>query len=141
MARILTQQLEIITGQEPDQLMMNLPIENAAFTSPKKSTGKNFGSPASKLSKSTSPAKKKRPQTAQVKSSGYSPSPAKAKKPAQVKNLIDLVKKRDRVAPEEVIKYLQELLQCQKRLADPLDDIEEIFNKIQAWKQGFGNLD
>ena len=28
-----------------------------------------------------------------------------------------------------------------KKIGDPLDDIEVIFNKIQAWKQSFGNLD
>ena len=64
-----------------------------------------------------------------------------AKKPAPIRNLCDLVKKSDRMNHELVIDYLQSLIQCQQRLQDPLDDIETIFNKIQAWKQKFGDLD
>lgn len=112
LTRMLTQQVENITEQEPDQLMVNLPIANSTYASPKRSAAKNMASPASKLGKSLS-SKKKRPQTAVVKSSGYSPSPAKSKKPAPVKNLVDLVKKRDRLTPVEVVDYLTELLACQ----------------------------
>jgi hypothetical protein len=32
-------------------------------------------------------------------------------------------------------------LECAKRIEDPLDDIETIFNKILAWKEKQGNLE
>ena len=118
---------------------VNLPIANSSFASPPRGgTSKMFESPAPKLSKTTSPSKKKRPATAAVKSSiagNFSESPSKkGKKAPPVRSLVDLVKKQDRLNCEQVIGYLNELLAAQARLDDPLDDIEQIFNKIQAWK-------
>jgi hypothetical protein len=39
------------------------------------------------------------------------------------------------------IKYLKELLVCESRVSDPLDDIQLIFEKIQTWKDKAGNKD
>jgi hypothetical protein len=51
------------------------------------------------------------------------------------------VKKKDRLKPDKTIEYLKEFLECAERLKDPLDDVEKIFDKIQAWKKSAGNLD
>ena len=52
-----------------------------------------------------------------------------------------LVNPQDKLTPDEVVGYLNSLLAAANKIGDPLDDIEVIFNKIQAWKQTFGNLD
>ena len=70
-----------------------------------------------------------------------SKSKKSAKAPKPPKELKDLVKKKDRLTHEEVFAYLVDLLDAEKRVADPLDDIEAIFDKIQAWKQKFGDLE
>ena len=36
---------------------------------------------------------------------------------------------------------MQNLLARKDSVGNPQDDIEGIFNKIQKWKEGFGNLD
>jgi hypothetical protein len=36
---------------------------------------------------------------------------------------------------------MKELLACEKRVEEPTDDIQEIFNKITTWKQKAGDLD
>jgi hypothetical protein len=36
---------------------------------------------------------------------------------------------------------MKELLACEKRVEDPNDDIQAIFDKITAWKQKAGDLD
>jgi len=80
-------------------------------------------------------------------SSGYGPSPkrpqtaATKSKKKQPKELKDLIKKKDRLTAEEVIAYLHDLLGVKQRVADPLDDIEKIFDKICAWKESKGDLD
>lgn len=65
----------------------------------------------------------------------------KKKKEAPPTNLLALVKKKDRLKAAHVIDYLEQLVECAQRVADPLDDIERIFTKIQKWKQSFGDLD
>jgi hypothetical protein len=75
-----------------------------------------------------------------IMSGKSSKSRKSAKQPKPPKELKDLVHKKDRLTYEEVIAYLIDLLDAQKRVQDPLDDIERIFDKIQAWKQKFGDL-
>ena len=117
------------------------------FGSPEKST--KLGGSTVKTAKgrptTASPAKNISPPRKPGESSGYGISPKKrpgtaavkgGKKPKkQPKELKDLVKKKDRLTHDEVIAYLHDLLECSKRIADPLDDIENIFNKILAWKE------
>lgn len=102
MSRILRQQLSLIGGNDG---AVNLPIANSSFASPPRGgTSKMFESPQPKLSKTTSPTKKKRPATAAVKSSiagNFSESPGKkSKKAPPVKSLVDLVKKKDRLSAD-----------------------------------------
>jgi len=52
-----------------------------------------------------------------------------------------LVNQGDRLASEDTITYLQDLLKAAQVVKDPQDDISAIFVKIQKWKQQFGNLD
>lgn len=94
-----------------------------------------------------SPTKNLSPPRKPGESSGYGPSPKRPQtavtkgKKKQPKELKDLVKKKDRLTAEEVIAYLHDLLECKVRVADPLDDIEKIFDKICAWKESKGDLD
>jgi len=89
---------------------------------------------------------KKRPQTA-VKGRLSSLSPAKDKKQTKKEKeiaamgLSSLVKKKDRLKAQQVLDYLTMLVTTADRLKDPLDDIQEIFKKIEAWKDSYGNLD
>ena len=39
------------------------------------------------------------------------------------------------------VMYLKELLACESRVSDPLDDIQLIFEKIQKWKDKAGDKD
>lgn len=55
--------------------------------------------------------------------------------------MLTLVAKKDRLNSTHVIAYLKLLLDAHRRVQDPLDDIQRIFNKILAWKKQFGNLD
>ena len=55
--------------------------------------------------------------------------------------MLGLVNAQDKLTPDQVVGYLNSLVQAAKKIGDPLDDIEKIFNKIQDWKQSFGNLD
>lgn len=41
----------------------------------------------------------------------------------------------------QVLQQLGELLKCKKRIKDPKDDIEGIFNKILKWKKKAGHLE
>ena len=52
-----------------------------------------------------------------------------------------LVKKKDRLRADEVIEYFKMLVKTADKLKDPLNDIETIFKKIEAWKDSYGNLD
>jgi len=58
-----------------------------------------------------------------------------------VKGLCCLLRPEDRLNSKEVVGYLKALQEVQKKVKDPLDDIEAIFNKIQKWKQKMGDLD
>jgi len=51
------------------------------------------------------------------------------------------VKKKDRLRADEVIEYFKMLVKTADKLKDPLNDIETIFKKIEAWKDSYGNLD
>ena len=90
-----------------------------------------------------SPVKKDSPARKPGESSGYGPMQKRpqtgvtksGKKMKVPKSLKDLVKKKDRLTHEEIISYLHDLLETAKRIQDPLDDIERIFNKILAWKE------
>lgn len=124
--------------------------KNNFFNSPGKST--KLGGSTVKQAKgrpaTASPTKNLSPPRKAGESSGYGPSPKKrpgtaaiSSKKKQPKELKDLVKKKDRLTHDEVIAYLHDLLECAKRINDPLDDIENIFNKILAWKEKQGNLD
>ena len=62
-------------------------------------------------------------------------------KPVEPQNLCSLVAPGDKLQSKEVIMYMQKLLVVAKAVSDPQDDIEAIFNKIQAWKEKFGDLD
>ena len=117
--------------------------KNNFFNSPGKST--KLGGSTVKQAKgrpaTASPVKAMSPQRKPGESSGYGPKPknrpqtAVVSKKKQPKDLKDLVKKKDRLSHEEVVAYLHDLLECAKRIEDPLDDIETIFNKILVWKE------
>ena len=71
-------------------------------------------------------------------------SRVKSSRPAQSgeqKGMIGLVNPKDKLTPDQIVDSLNSLVIASKKIGDPLDDIEVIFNKIQAWKQSFGNLD
>lgn len=69
--------------------------------------------------------------------SGKSKKSAKSAKPP--KEMKDLVHKKDRLTYLEVIAYLIDLKEADARVKDPLKNIEEIFDKIQKWKEAFGD--
>ena len=69
--------------------------------------------------------------------SGKSRKSAKSAKPP--KEMKDLVHKKDRLTYLEVVAYLIDLKEADVRVTDPLKNIEEIFDKIQAWKETFGD--
>ena len=52
--------------------------------------------------------------------------------------LVDTVRPEDRLTHGEVIEHLKGLAQCENRVQDPIDDIQLIFEKIQAWKEKAG---
>jgi len=84
-----------------------------------------------------------KPTNFAIESEG-SPSPMKASLPGPKQeplSLVSLVNLKDRLSSAQVIEYLKKLVQVQAKVSDPLDDIEAIFNKIQKWKQKFGDLD
>ena len=56
-------------------------------------------------------------------------------------SLVSLVNLKDQLSSSQVIDYLKVLISVQAKVSDPRDDIEAIFNKIQKWKQKFGDLD
>jgi len=56
-------------------------------------------------------------------------------------NLVDTINPQDRLNAKQSIAYMKELLLVEKRVEDPHDDIENIFDKITAWKQKAGDLD
>jgi hypothetical protein len=56
-------------------------------------------------------------------------------------NLVDTVNPEDRLNAKQSITYMKELLEVEKRVDDPHDDIEAIFDKITAWKKKAGDLD
>ena len=58
-----------------------------------------------------------------------------------ITGLASLVKKKDRLKAAQTIEYLKEFLEVAERLGKPLDDVEAIFDKIQKWKQGYGDSD
>ena len=120
--------------------------KNNFFDSPGKST--KLGGSTVKQAKgrpaTASPTKALSPVRKPGESSGYGLKPKNApnrpqtavnSKKKQPKDLKDLVKKKDRLSHEEVVAYLHDLLECAKRIEDPLDDIERIFNKILVWKE------
>jgi hypothetical protein len=51
------------------------------------------------------------------------------------------VAQKDRMDAKGTIFYLKELLACESRVNDPLDDIQLIFEKIQTWKEKAGDTD
>jgi len=65
----------------------------------------------------------------------------KSKKKEDLTGLSSLVKKKDRLKAPQAIAYLQEFLDCCERLEDPTDDVVKIFEKIEAWKKSYGDLD
>ena len=50
-------------------------------------------------------------------------------------SLVDTVRPQDRLDAQQVITYLKDLLQCEGRVQDPIDDIQAIFDKILRWKR------
>ena len=61
---------------------------------------------------------------------------------AQTKNIKDklikkpdLVLKEDRIDAEEMVKWVENLIDCESRVNEPQDDIKMIFDKITAWKK------
>ena len=56
-------------------------------------------------------------------------------------NLVDTINPQDRLNAKQSINYMKELLEVEKRVEDPHDDIEKIFDKITAWKKKAGDLD
>jgi len=56
-------------------------------------------------------------------------------------NLVDTINSQDRLNAKQSINYMKELLEVEKRVEDPNDDIEKIFDKITAWKKKAGDLD
>ena len=69
------------------------------------------------------------------------PSVQDAAPKVETLNLVDTVNPKDRINAQQSIDYMKELLACEKRVEEPTDDIQEIFNKITAWKQKAGDLD
>jgi len=65
----------------------------------------------------------------------------KKSKKEELTGLCCLVKKKDRLKAPQTIAYLQEFLDCCERLKDPTDDVVKIFEKIEAWKKSYGDLD
>jgi len=51
------------------------------------------------------------------------------------------VRPQDRCTSKEIVKYLQELVDCENRVQEPIDEIQAIFEKIHAWKAKAGDLD
>ena len=45
----------------------------------------------------------------------------------------------DKLDSTAVIDYLNELIETEKRVGDPVDEIKAIFEKIQSWKQKMGD--
>ena len=50
-----------------------------------------------------------------------------------------MVSEGDRLKSKDVVQYLQKLLDCNKAVGNPEDEIKVIFDKIQNWKEGLGN--
>lgn len=71
-----------------------------------------------------------------------SPQPGANKAPSDSPaGLISLVRPEDKLTSKQVIAFLNGLIQTKNKVADPLDDIETIFNKIQKWKEAMGDLE
>lgn len=47
----------------------------------------------------------------------------------------DMVKAEDKMDSAMIIKAYKDLLSCENRIQDPIDDIQMIFQKITAWKK------
>jgi Ca2+-binding EF-hand superfamily protein len=64
-----------------------------------------------------------------------------AKQTGNSVTLPQTVAPNDRMDAKGTVFYLKELLACESRVSDPLDDIQMIFEKIQTWKEKAGDKD
>jgi hypothetical protein len=55
--------------------------------------------------------------------------------------MVSLVNMRDQLTAAQSIEYLKRIVDCQKRVGAPGDDVGVIFDKIQAWKQKYGDFE
>lgn len=47
----------------------------------------------------------------------------------------DMVLKEDRISPEEMVNYVQKLIDVENNVSNPQDYVKMIFDKITAWKK------
>lgn len=45
------------------------------------------------------------------------------------------------MSAEEIVSEFKKLILCESRVNEPIDECEQIFNKITAWKEKAGDLD
>jgi len=50
-------------------------------------------------------------------------------------DMTSLVAMKDQLTAAQSIEYLKRIIDCQKRVGAPGDDVGVIFDKIQVWKQ------
>ena len=103
-------------------------------------------SPQQSMSKTlTTPPKPTNIQLDSDASPVRSPSPVKAAPlpgPKQEPlSLVSLVNLKDQMTSDQVIEYFKKLVDFQSQIGGICDDIGAVFDKIQAWKKKFGNLD
>ena len=72
----------------------------------------------------------------QIKRQGAASSKKKAPP-----SLSGLVRKRDRVKPDELVEFLQSMLQTANRVKNIQKIVGQITEKILKWKQSYGDLD
>jgi hypothetical protein len=49
------------------------------------------------------------------------------------------VKEEDRLSSTDVIEFLNEIIEAEKRVGDPVDEIKAILDKVQSWKSKMGD--
>jgi hypothetical protein len=149
-----------MTRQEKIELLNQL--NNISSPTNVKSKSKLAGTTAKKnrtsstgsdLSKFTTPNRgdksgKNRPMSASVPKiqplKFNAPAPAEEEVPGPKQeplSLVSLVHLKDQLSSSQVIEYLKHLVTTQAKVNGICDDIGTIFDKIQKWKQSFGDLD
>ena len=58
-----------------------------------------------------------------------------------VKHFADLVLPQHRLQKSEIVQLWKTVLEMDKRIKDPRDDLIEISRKITAWKRKAGDID